>query len=142
MREFFRPFRRKLGIVALVVACALMVAWIRSVRIFDEFSIKVAGKRLTIDSFHHKVYVQEGSFGHSLWSSWTCEDDEIAQAFENQLEAMATVPPKTHVWRGGPRYKKGWSMNYWSIILPVAVLSAFLLLGKPRRQPKQPVNHA
>ena len=30
MREFFKPWRRKIGVVTLVMACVLMAGWVRS----------------------------------------------------------------------------------------------------------------
>lgn len=42
MREFFKPWRRKLGVVTLVMACLLMAGWVRSVRKLDHCSFHVS----------------------------------------------------------------------------------------------------
>lgn len=43
MREFFKPWRRKLGVLVLVLACVLMAGWARSQRMIDELSVDVFG---------------------------------------------------------------------------------------------------
>ena len=39
MREFFRGWKRKLGVVSLVMACVFMAGWVRSSLLTDRFAI-------------------------------------------------------------------------------------------------------
>ena len=46
MGEFFKPWRRKLGIVTLVLACVFMGGWVRSYSAHD--ALNIAGHRLEL----------------------------------------------------------------------------------------------
>ena len=48
MREFFKNWRRKAGCVTLLVACAVMVAWIRSQNASDLLLQETATVPLTL----------------------------------------------------------------------------------------------
>lgn len=50
MREFFRPFRRKLGVIALVVACVLMAGWVRSQSTHDSYFVSHKSWMRSIES--------------------------------------------------------------------------------------------
>lgn len=46
MREFFRPLRRKLGVLILLVACGVTAGWLRSAFYEDRFFINLSGKSI------------------------------------------------------------------------------------------------
>lgn len=147
MREFFKPWRRKAGCVTLVMACVFMGVWVRSEITADwfyfssgEFTneglISFRGN-LICNRFRHsdktgtprEVIVERGEsvweflFAHQLsnddpfeWQqSWNicgiCKRETAAPEF--RLTAL-TIP-------------------YWSIVVPLTLLSAYLLLSKLRR---------
>ena len=43
MGEYFKPLRRKLGVVTLLMACVLMAGWVRSLSIFDAVTFPFTG---------------------------------------------------------------------------------------------------
>ena len=45
MRESFKPLRKRIGVVTLLMACLLMVGWVRSPSFHDEVSFN--GTELT-----------------------------------------------------------------------------------------------
>jgi hypothetical protein len=56
MREFFRGWRRKVGCVTLVMTCALMGLWMRSIRTFDEVLVGIGNAKYFVSS-------AQGGFG-------------------------------------------------------------------------------
>ena len=42
MGDYFKPWRRKIGVLTLVMACVFMGAWVRSNSILDELLLHVA----------------------------------------------------------------------------------------------------
>ena len=69
MRELFKPWRRKIGVVTLVMACGLMACglmalWVRSIRVLDNFylpqqdcfySIESVSGTLRLAHFAHEM---------------------------------------------------------------------------------------
>ena len=50
VRDYFQPRRRKVGVLALILACALMVEWVRSRIYTDVFRIQCNPDHLVIAS--------------------------------------------------------------------------------------------
>ena len=90
MGEFFKGWRRKVGVLTLVMACMFMAVWIRSSLVIDKIANDFGG--------HEKLV-------------------EMLQGDESGMSRLITI------WRVSP---------VW-IILPLSLLSAWLLLGKPRQ---------
>ena len=150
---YFKPLRRKIGVVTLVLACVFMVAWVRSQVVVDAMSI-------TCSRWQHFLF--SDNFG--IW--W--ETDLISQKGRQvpffgdfskwylQSNKRATPPPEAPDFefaanpdivltsygfyyavlfsknQNPPLVKSTWIIPYWSIILPLTLLSAWLLLSKPR----------
>ena len=144
MREFFRGWRRKVGCVTLSLACMAMGAWIRSLVVKDEISVRknvgitthfisnrsrLGWKSVTIDdplstnftiNFYFAKPAKEDDFyrGHDVrWKwRWRCCGFEFGRFTPN-----------------GPRWAEDiWIVPYWSIVTPLTLISAFLLLKKPK----------
>lgn len=150
MRELVRGWKRKLGVLMLVLACLVMCAWMRSFFIADVIEY-------TTSSHSQDEYQSVG--GVLAW--WTdINFDESATPFEAD-------PPVR--WNGGvsttnffsnhyqlDEMKMDWSINwpcigigkspaavvgngsrhlrivpYWSIVLPLTLASAWLILSRP-----------
>ncbi len=122
MGEFFKGWRRKAGLVTLAMACVLMIGWMRSLAVTDVFSIWINEPRqrrlLAIESHYGEIGWQD--FGSaplignpSGWSSYA-----------NNLR-----PPDPLAFNTVP---------YWSLVLPLTLLSAWLILIKPRKAKGSP----
>jgi hypothetical protein len=149
VREFFRGWRRKAGLVTLVISVALVGAWMRSAIIADVIQLK-----------HEDSYQFIGSMlGSMRWSRWTSPsvsgpqhswvpsfvwDSHDANAFQGDAFEEAEVDWRwkwlgfefLHATIRRPSGMNGqtsrWSVPYWSLVLPLTVVSAWLLISKPR----------
>ena len=132
MKEFFHGWRRKTGVVSLVMACAVMGLWLRSLKVWDFYAFP-AGIR------HHQFNSIDGGFIWSSWDrqppedwaspdwEWIADDSDTAGPFPDFVKLWDN--PTNRRWKA--RY---WYIYYWQIVIPLALLSAFLLLWKPRKR--------
>ncbi|WP_373653509.1 hypothetical protein [Schlesneria sp. DSM 10557] len=148
MREFFALRRRKIGLVALAISCALMVGWIRSLVIIDEigFNRENSYQRLVL-MMGGIVWVREVPGPPAgIHDGWLCG------RLPPRFRSYATVDgwdssylldlPMREMAAGGFIYGRSqtddydlrvWIVPYWSIVFPLTLLSAWLLIGKPRK---------
>lgn len=151
MREFYRPFRRKLGLLTLVMACLFVAGWVRSITFDDRATFQF--RRSWMDGI--------SSYDSSLiWVRIRKESTSgIAPTFSSakRLDAREVWrwPFVDWQWRklgfghgcdaGGAKQNKNFIFHtsptvvtvvpYWSIVLPLTAISAWLLLSKPKHQP-------
>jgi hypothetical protein len=144
MREVFRGWKRKLGVVTLAMACGFIIGWVRSLSVMDVLQIG-SGSR----TMEHCVSTN----GSLIWGRFRTEDPNSVIVFpiwgtsgSSTIEAFLEHANLRCNWRSFG-FGRGdlnidsldrsrhtfWMIPYWSIILPLTVLSAFLLLTKPRQ---------
>jgi hypothetical protein len=123
MREFFRGWRIKLGVVTLGLATVLTGAWIRS------------------------LYLEE--------DAWVFGGCILIGHFAGVMDVSQTNKPrytKPYGWRSHPPimpFKRPYwpsfecteryiylRVPHWNVVAPLGILSAYLLLWKPRPKPK------
>jgi hypothetical protein len=148
MRDFFYGWRRKAGVVTLVMACALTGAWLRSETEFHCFTLPAnSWAHVTLVSERGSVRLVKMDAVHSLSSArwWYGTLPEIAD-------------PSDYLEGGGIEVDWRWDLGgftiayyhvteqpeightaecklpYWSIVLCVTLLSAYLILWKPRKR--------
>lgn len=123
MSLYFKPLRRKIGVTTLVLACLFMGGWFRSLITSETLAILcIAGGSSEgaiavrpLDRFRLvPVWREGGSISKSIkstdsWKRFQCYID---------LNRLIFVFP------------------YWSIVVPLTLLSAWLLLSKPRNREK------
>ena len=73
MGDFFKPWRRKIGMLTLVMACVFCVLWIRGVVVADIFSL--SGE---LKSVQHKLLTSR--YGLE-WLRFELCDGEIGSRF-------------------------------------------------------------
>jgi len=134
MREFFRPFRRKLGALVLVGACGLMTGWVRSEFICD--GIVFSGPSFMAIG-HGSIVLVNGEGGSTdAWRFPVWEKGNI-NLFESDLRTVLWQWRLMGFGKGqlpeGPKLSI-WTVPYWSLVLPLTLLSAWLLLGTPRNR--------
>ena len=151
MREFFRGWRRKVGCVTLLMACVLMGGWIRSLRVHDQLIVPRG------DSVH--IFAsQNGMLGWARISqllatipfSWT--STTLTGTMEDSWDdaevhwrwhccgfdiGAATLTAKSSIW-GIKMEVEQWGVPYWSLTIPLTLLSAYLMLWKPRKRVDKP----
>lgn len=141
MRELFRGWRRKVGCMTLVMALVLAGIWVRS---FNTFDILVCPAR-------QQTTLVSGN-GSIVWAkAWIAKDTKPFQ-----LPKWKAMPSKSQLFFSDPalninwircRFGSGyeytdapirqisssyWIFPFWSIVMPLTLLSAYLLLSKPR----------
>ena len=144
MREFFRGWRRKIGVVALVMACVFMAGWVRSHSSDDSLSQNDKSGLNTVYSRCGRLEFERfipgfgdrapGGLGISIHSYSACgqvPSDITADSEMSWRWACAGF----HIGQG--QYKeifkhRTFIIPYWFIVLPLTALSAFLILPKPR----------
>ena len=156
MREFFKPWRRKAGCVTLVMACVLMAAWIRGL-FFLDFTIvggvPDAKSEFTLGSSEEGIewcrttFLDSVSINH-VSINW----HSIAHSMNLRTPREVRYPGYRMIrrWRilgfivdEGDSVDcriRDWVIPYWSIVLPLTLLSAWLLFSKqpaimPRVEP-------
>lgn len=111
MREFFKPWRRKAGVLTLVMACALIGMWLRSQLVEESAGLTVGARK------------------YSLFSA----GGELAFYF-----ATPSLRPGLRYYWWSREFQHGYRLGgrlvvwYMDFAAPLTVLSAYLLLSKPR----------
>lgn len=139
MSEYFRGWRRKCGCVTLVLACAAAVGWVRSQAIIDIMIFRTGRHWVNaIGSVENKLFV-----GESLDSASARDRFEYLRV----PTSVSLFNQQTYEWYwhygGFGVYESSelqsagrfFTIPYWSLVLPLTALSAWLLLSK-QRQPK------
>ena len=148
MREFFRGWRRKAGCVTLVMATVLWAAWVRSlggldVTIFNNATTALAsmpntvgliivndGKSVGTSYFYENPLFYEGT----EWSWHFCgfgigklkHTVLMAHIANDGTLVHHNIPPVI--------FAGLYTIPYWSVVIPLTLLSAYLLLWKPRKR--------
>jgi len=134
MDDFFHGWRRKLGVVTLLMALVLMGGWLRSFSATDEIQIGIINQCL------QEVRT---SWGELHWASW--KDRPISLRWTNWPAQQPSVHRKHFSeWLVRHEVRQSNADNitrlgqvvifpYWSITIPLTLISAFLLLSKPRK---------
>jgi len=132
--EFFKPWRRKLGVVTLVMACVFVGGWVRSEFIIDLLGITFPHDRHYVFSCrsciwwkhdNHKASLRPLGWQASSWREFTPGDEFLTSRYLDTEEAFSN----DYVSNLRDRVR---CIPYSAIVIPLTLLSAFLLLSKPR----------
>ena len=147
MSAFFKGWKKKIGVLTLVMACLAMAGWMRSLAVQDQICFR--------SRKHTMEFLQ--SFKNSI--SW--------HHFYNDSEAGPLLLSKCYnKWDAFPRFTdirmsgdsdyfgfvmRTFSSNqangyllqipYWSLVLPLTALAAYLLLKKPKTSTQKKTAH-
>jgi hypothetical protein len=136
MHDFFKPWRRKFGVVVLVMACVFAAGWIRSRRTVDCLEIESPFSDCVVISGDERLQIVEGRINdwvsNPIWvklamTSKRSSDHEGIRMNRKSFDASFVYLNRD------PRA----IAPYWSLVVPLTLLSACLLLSKPRQ--KKPV---
>jgi hypothetical protein len=144
--EFFKGWRRKAGLVALAMAVLLAMAWMRSYVIRDEVGLSANGHDLVVQSKHGRLLGI--SLDVEVVAGWTSQPhpsdskffgdhfyNRFSHSFEWQREICGINFGRGHLRQPGNPDAGFHAMQlpYWSLVLPLTLLSAWLILGKRRK---------
>ncbi|WP_157605441.1 hypothetical protein [Schlesneria paludicola] len=138
MREFFTGWKRKVGILTLVMACVFAGGWVRSTLVGDfltksemevisisgVFIIRFAGSDAPVTMAYESAILDRAGSGLGYDDEW----DSLQFGFGRR-----TFPVMRIV--NGVRSESttvDFRIPYWSIVVPLTLLSIWLLLSKPR----------
>ena len=150
MGAYFKPWRRKIGVLSLLLACVLMVAWMRSWNRGDVYVIRIGDDTLHCFISQRdwigwvKIQSQQ-SLPRTVRTGWDVKllngADALFNAIHTKWFAPITRHDPLHATPGyfGVSYEPfvpnpHLIMPYWSIVIPLTLLSAYLLLSKPRKE--------
>ena len=169
MPNYLKPLRRKIGVITLVVASVFTAGWVRSQIVFDTvvFPDNVYSVGTSVAITHNSVSSAQRSL---LWTRIHEETDgvptmnsldgrvrseypEWSTSFSHDPEILYNVIERRRCLFGfafdGSHsrlqnyevWKRFVLVPYWSVVIPITALSAWLLLSKPRRTKPQPDLH-
>lgn len=162
MREFFHGWRRKVGVAVLVIAGAIFGAWMRSRHHVDYVEIQTPITNCLLLSGNERLLVAPGKYRvrkkeiddqevtlgfypvdslernsvHIAWDSRPVPMVQVTAAFQ------PTPRPTYRVmldWLIGDGERRRAMLPYWALLLPITLLSAYLLLWKPQTRESEPV---
>lgn len=146
MGNYFKPLRRKIGVLTLVIACMFAAGWLRSYSYIDIVASSVGGTKLVFMSGSQKLrLIFPGE--RMLQMVATIQDPEGERINGWIIAGAPWETKKFSVRSEAGRIVKVNSLDvkqeqfllipFWSIVLPLTLLSAWLLFSKPR-QPETP----
>ena len=146
MGEFFHGWRRKIGVVTLLLTCVLMAGWLRSFVVGDTVLFSEGFTTVALHSCTGRLYLIAGTDSTRF--------DEPTKLMQPEWHVF---PPINFVMPDPPEHSGGFQfmgfvigankshpgqieyrsdvclIPYWLIILPLTLLSAYLLLSKTRQ---------
>jgi hypothetical protein len=144
MGDFFKPWRRKVGVATLVMACVFSVGWVRSQTRHEKLSINFGAKSAVVANSHPsgllifytwKRQVCGLAFEPYVPDSWWQWDETLLGDTERQsyFPYISLVNGPTR-WTSGKIYGgiRLIESSYWSIVVPLTLHSAYLLLSSHR----------
>ena len=137
MREFFRGWRRNLGLVTLVIALVLMAGWIRSEAIGDDITFRIGKCGTEIRSEKsHITAIMTWARDEGRWlpeNEWTTGFSPDGKS-ESMWERAGFLPNMwVHNDAGSTISTQRLLMfPYWLLVSSFSLLSGYLLLVKPR----------
>lgn len=147
MYDFFRGWRRKVGGVSLILACGLMVGWIRSGIKFDAASININHQMLIVVSAGSRIHLVRITHEEAQpFFSSVSDDLEETGGFTVNPQGSRTFDPKlladnvNWTWRWGDfeildvtesdNSSRWLSIPYWICVFPLTALAALLIYGR------------
>eukprot|EP00456_Euglypha_rotunda_P016931 TRINITY_DN156_c0_g1_i5.p2 TRINITY_DN156_c0_g1~~TRINITY_DN156_c0_g1_i5.p2 ORF type:complete len:127 (+),score=12.56 TRINITY_DN156_c0_g1_i5:105-485(+) len=122
MREFFRGWRRKAGCATLLMACALAGLWIRTTVVADFIQLEHLAFGTTRGGIYWAYFQAKQN-----WDWETTPESTLRSSFGNMSLAEILrdeLSSEMHY---------GYAL-YWWLVLPITLLSAYLILWKPRKR--------
>ena len=150
MGEFFRGWRRKIGVVTLVMALLFMGGWVRSLSIQDVLSFH-SGRHTSehLSSVKCVLVLQRGEIDDAeymmTFPKWTANEfdsetkwfDETGMVWRWQLYGFGFGELPNDLIEGVQ--EKYFFIPHWSIVLPLILNSAYLLLSKPPKSTQEKI---
>ena len=129
---FVHGWRRKSGALTLMIACFLMVMWIRSRLVIDCVEFSTPHRQHAIASFWGRIALKSADLSGPNRSGWFSIDLRQLPSTLEKLLDLSDLSGRNPIQ---------WVVPYWSVTIPLTTLSAYLLVSAPRK-PKSELKHA
>lgn len=141
MGDLFKGWRKKTGVMTLVVACAVMAAWVRTTVSGEQISVQRTNE---LECPIHCFRSADGCFGYIRISGcqfpdrFTWYSFPVGQPFDEHQTADWQF--NCGLFQIGQRKPAGeieksyCFIPYWSLAGPMIMLSLWLLLDKPGKK--------
>lgn len=162
MWSYFKPLRRKVGVVTLVLACVLVAGWMRSLRRLDRIELPSDDRhfrllllydgKIELESyFNAPAQLLPETFKKTLsritqytWAPGEFQPSSLRQSRHVRNLFRTSDNQVNRKLNNAFRFECTIKyIPYWSVVLPFTLLSAWLLLSKPKSkialQPPRPV---
>ncbi len=164
MDDFFKSWRRRVGVITLVLACVFVAGWVRSLRVSDLVTMHIVVDRIRGQDAVSAVYLHTvpnyllfrrtcQAIGNVPASKWIKHlkiptlslggptqtlEEFISSKGHWSLGLIGTDTPRSLV---NPNGKLDWvyAIPYWSIVVPLTLLSTWLMLSRPRAKKAGPI---
>lgn len=148
MFSYFREWKRKAGFVVLMFACTLSSGWVRCLYLGDVFCVKVREQLYSIHSVNNSLTCVKEKLIHNIMGRVPNPLDPNGGSVPRMIRIELAPPPSWQDYRSYESSRKMLApyqiddptlirLPYWSIVIPLTGVSAWLLLSK-RRQPTKP----
>jgi len=142
MPSYFKPLRRKVGLLTLVMALMFLAAWMRSLDTTDTLARLSASREDVFSSFsgslvwmckpHNNPWLSAPVWG---WQSLPKERFDLFGHHDISWRWNWMFAGTGNDLTYGQTFR---FIQYSLIVIPLALLSAWLLLSKPRGQTIEP----
>jgi hypothetical protein len=138
MNDFFCGWRRKAGIVTLVLACVFAGLWARSASDGDVFRMNVFGRKQLLISARGNLSWWGWNGSTMPHPFWVRESWKSPYTFQNiNPDAPQSSHADLQMLLLAPGIGSHWNIPHWYIVLPLTVLSAYLILWQPKSKEPQ-----
>jgi hypothetical protein len=135
----FLGWRRKIGCITLLLACALMLAYLRGHFIGDAYYFgRGAGASFTCVHLTHsglmwrRVRSNAAMIWRPGWVSYRVRNDAVVDPDDMNPEFTMITMRENFYAIGPAKTIELITVPYWALIAPLTLLSAYLLLWRPR----------
>ena len=145
MNTFFHGWRRKAGVITLVMACVLCCGWMRSRSKLDTVSIPILNRFHLLASARGELgWLSVDGLGDEVWQWKSEETTEVPvppwcaeMTLTDVMERLQLGLEVDGIMRGEKNGRKPrlWRISYLPVVLALTLLSASLILWKPRKKP-------
>lgn len=123
--------------MTLLLVCMLLAGWVRSLETFDECELRIGSTIYSLRSAHGgaALATDEGRPPRT-WTSMEIPapcpqiDPNFPEVPKHGLEALGFY------FGGDPDRDSLFHIPYWSLVVPLTLISIYLVISKPRRTNK------
>ncbi len=130
MHTFFHGWRRKTGVVSLVMACVFTVGWMRSRVALDSVAFAVGGRQYQICSWRGRIHWMGAAPHKQMGALNQWHSEAVTPSVPDDSDSIRAVFMSAEIME----HFQAWQWRYWSLTIPLTLLSAYLILWKPRKR--------